>query len=273
MAEFSPIDVPLLEIDLITILNAILILVIAYLSARVISYVLTRFSERVGRYRLVVKNTIPILKWIIYGIALYNIFGSILTLTSTQLIAMATLLGAAIGFGMKDLFADAIGGIVIILEKPYQVGDKIKIGQYYGEVVDIGIRSTRLMTPDDTLVSVPNYLIFTQSVASATAGNPEMMVIIDLFIDPSSDAEFAMKILREAVMTSKYVYLPRKQRFAIFLDDFPFYRRLRAKAYVYDLRAEFEFKSDVTRRAWGEFSKNSIQAPKVTILGEGLTKQ
>jgi small-conductance mechanosensitive channel len=273
MAEFSPIDVTLPIIDLIIILNSILILVIAYISVRVISYLLTWFSERVGRYRLAVKNTIPIIKWIIYAFALYNIFGSILIFTSTQLLAIATLLGAAIGFGIKDLFADVIGGIVIILEKPYQVGDKIRIGQYYGEVVDIGIRSTRLMTPDDTLVSAPNYLIFTQTVASATAGNPEMMVIIDLFIDPSSDAELAMKILKEAVITSKYVYLPKKQRFAIFLDDFPFYRRLRAKAYVYDLRAEFEFKSDITRRAWVEFSKNGIQAPKVTILGEGVIKQ
>jgi hypothetical protein len=44
-----------------------------------------------------------------------------------------------------------------------------------------------------------------------------MMVIIDLFLDPCSDAEFAMKILKEAVMTSKYVYLPKKLRFAIFL--------------------------------------------------------
>ncbi len=67
-------------------------------------------------------------------------------------------------------------------EKPYQIGDKVKIGEYYGEVSDIGIRSTRLITPDDNLVSVPNYLIFTQAVASANAGSPEMMVVIDLFM-------------------------------------------------------------------------------------------
>lgn len=60
---------------------------------------------------------------------------------------------------MKDLFADIIGGIVITLEKPSQVGDKITMGEYYGEVVDIGLRATKFITPDDTLVSEPNYMV------------------------------------------------------------------------------------------------------------------
>jgi hypothetical protein len=171
----------------------------------------------------------------------------------------------------SHLFADIIGGIVITFEKHYQVGDKIKIGDYYGEVSDIGIRATKLVTPDDNLVSAPNYLIFTQAVASANAGAPEMMVVIDLFLD--SDAVLAMKLLKESVATSKYVYISKKRPFTVLLKDYPFYRRLRAKAYVNDLRYEFEFESEVTRRAWIEFSKNGIKAPNVNILEAGTISQ
>ncbi|MBN1763310.1 MAG: mechanosensitive ion channel [Methanomicrobia archaeon] len=268
MADTTLVDVPLKSIDLGTILSTILILIIAYLITRVIAYLLTRFSERAGEYRITVKMVIPLLKFSIYGIAIYYIAASILSLSSTQLVAFSGLLGAAIGFGLKDLFADVVGGLVITVEKPYQIGDKVTIGGYYGEVSDIGIRATRLITPDDNLVSAPNYLIFTQAVASASAGSPEMMVVIDLFIDPDSDAELGLKILKEAVVTSKYVYISKKRPFTVLLEDFPFYRRLRAKAYVYDLRYEFEFKSEVTRRTWNEFAKRGIKAPELPIMGE-----
>jgi small-conductance mechanosensitive channel len=268
--ELPQVEVPIKAIDVGTILSSILILIIAYLLARLITYILIRVSERAGGYRIAIKMVIPLLKFSIYGVAIYYIVGALLSLTSTQLVAFSGLLGAAIGFGLKDLFADVIGGLILTFEKPYQIGDKVKIGGYYGEVSDIGIRSTRLITPDDNLVSVPNYLMFTQSVASANAGSPQMMVVIDLFIDPSSDAELALRILKEAVVTSKYVYISKKRPFTVLLEDYPFYRRLRAKAYVYDLRYEFEFKSEVTRRAWHEYSQRGIKAPQLTVMSEGL---
>ena len=266
--NFPGVEVPIKPIDLGTILSSILIIIGAYLVTRIITYILIRFSERAGARRITVKMVVPLLKFAIYGIALYYILGFLISLSSTQLIAFSGLLGAAIGFGLKDLFADVIGGLIIIFEKPYQLGDKVKIGDYYGEVSDIGIRATRLVTPDDNLVSVPNYLIFTQAVASANAGSPEMMVVIDLFIDPDSDAELAMRILKEAIVTSKYVYISKKRPFTVILEDYPFYRRIRAKAYVYDLRYEFEFKSEVTRRTWKEFSKKGITAPQVNVMSE-----
>ncbi len=271
MVETDLVDVPLKTIDLGTILSVILIILLAYLLTRVIAYLLTWLAERAGGRRITVKMVLPLLKFTIYGIATYFILASILQLSSTQLVAFSGLLGAALGFGLKDLFADIIGGLIISVEKPYQIGDKVSIGGYYGEVTDIGIRATRLITPDDNLVSAPNYLIFTQAVASASSGTPEMMVVIDLFVDPDSDAVTGLEILKEAVVTSRYVYISKKRPYTVLLEDFPYYRRLRAKAYVHDLRHEFEFKSEVTRRTWREFTKQGIQAPRAPIMGEQHT--
>jgi small-conductance mechanosensitive channel len=272
MVNGTLVDVPVPAIDTGLILRSILIILLAYLLARAIAYFLTLISERAAEYRITVKMVIPLLKFSIYGIALYYVLRAVLSLSSTQLVAFSGLLGAAIGFGLKDLFADVIGGLFLVFEKPYQIGDKVKIGGYYGEVSDIGIRATRLITPDDNLVSVPNSLMFTQAVASANAGSPEMMVVIDLFIDSESEAEVALEILQEAVITSRYVYISKKRPFTVLLDDFPFYRRVRAKAYVYDLRYEFEFKSEVTRRAWKELTSRGIKAPNVPVMmSEKLT--
>jgi len=256
-AQFT--SLPFKEIGIDTIVYIIVIIIVAYLIVRVLSFVLRFISEKLPAYRHAVTMLIPLLKIIIYFTALYYVLFALVQPDITQLIAFFGLFGAALGLGLKDLFADIIGGIVIIFEKPYQIGDKITFGGYYGEVKDIGIRSTKLVTPGDSMVSVPNYLVFSQAVSSGNAGDVAMMVIIDLFIDPSCESGKAMTILKEAVVTSKYVYISKKFHYTILLEDFPYYKRIRAKAYVNDLRNEFEFKSEVTRRAWIEFRKAGIK--------------
>ncbi|MEN6442696.1 MAG: mechanosensitive ion channel domain-containing protein [Methanoregula sp.] len=254
-------ELPLKTIDPPLVLNIILVIIVAYVLTYVLSYILVHFSERISWYRSSLTMVIPLLKLLIYTIAFYYIITSVIELSLTQMVALSGLFGAAIGFGLKDLFADIVGGVVIIFEKPYQIGDKVTIGDTYGEVKNIGIRSTRIQSPSDELVSVPNFTLFSQPVTSGNAGDLAMMVVIDLFIHPDSDAERAMKILKEALVTSKYVTISKKYSYTVLLDDFPFYKRLRAKGYVNDLRLEFEFKSEVTRRAWAEFKKEGIQPP------------
>jgi small-conductance mechanosensitive channel len=253
-------------IDSGTIINVILVFVIAYVLIRIITFALFQISEQIWRYRITVKMVIPMIKFLIYSISLYHVLFNILELSSDQLVIFGGLFGVAIGFGIKDLFAGAVGGLVIMLEKPYQVGDKIKIGEYYGEVTDIGLIATKLVTPDDNLVSAPNYFIFTQAVASANAGNTEMMVVIDLFVDNGSDTVLASRILKEAVITSKYVFISDKRPVMVLVKEYPYYLRIRTKAYVNDLRYEFEFESDVTMRTLAEFTSKGITSPEMKII-------
>lgn len=269
-------SLPIKEIGIDTILYIIVIIIVAYLIVRVLSFVLRFISEKLPAYRHAVTMLIPLAKIIIYFTALYYILFALFKPDLAQLIAFFAVFGAALGLGLKSFFADILGGVVIIFEKPYQIGDKITFGNYYGEVKDIGIRSTKLVTPGDSLVTIPNELIFSQSVSSGNAGNVAMMVIIDLFIDPECDAEKAMNILKEAVITSKYVYISKKFPYTILLEDFPYYKRVRAKAYVNDLRDEFEFMSEVTRRAWIEFRKAGIRPTRYrfpkTDQGSSVTR-
>lgn len=264
-------ELSLKTIDAGLILHLVAIVVVAYLLTTLLSYILSRFSERAGVYRQLVTLFIPLLKIFIYTVALYLFITALIEPSVTQLIAFAGLFGAVVGIGLKDLFSDLAGGIVIILEKPFQIGDKVTMGNYYGEVKDIKLRSTRIQTPADELVSVPNNTIFTQSVNSGNAGDIAMMIVIDLFIDSMSDAAHAAKILKEALVTSKYVIISEQYPYTILIEDFPCYTRVRAKGYVYDLRLEFEFKSEVTRRALAEFKRSDIKLPLCYPGLEGLT--
>ena len=65
----------------------------------------------------------------------------------------------AIGLGAQDLIKNLIGGFVVLGDRPYQIGDRVRIGDADGEIVHIGLRSTKLITLDDTRITIPNAMI------------------------------------------------------------------------------------------------------------------
>ena len=254
-----------------TVLASFVIIIFAIFLSKIVTFLLTKISEMSWKYRLYLKTIIPLSKVLIYALAAYYILASVFVLSFDQLILLSGLIGAAIGFGLRNLFEDIAAGVVIVMEKTYQVGDRVQMGDYYGEVKDIGLRATRLVTPDDSLVSAPNNLVFTQSVASGNSGSSEMMATLDIYIENDADVDLAMKILREAVVTSRFVYISPTRPVVVLLNDYPFYKGLKARAYVNDLRDEFVFRSDVTRRTWNEFYKRGIKPPKAYIVNHGNT--
>lgn len=255
------------------LLNVVPMLVLAYVLARLSSALLSALADRLVAARFRVTLLIPVFKLAIYGTAFYFSFSMLFDLSANQLLALSGVLGAAIGFGLKDLLADLVGGLIIVAEKPYQIGDKVAIGDHYGEVVDIGLRSTSLVTPNDNLVTVPNYLFFNESIANGNAGAAEMLVVVEFYVDPESDAARAREIVEEAMLTSRYVYVTEDLQHEVLLDDEVHYRKVIGKAYVNDLRNEFPFRTDVTDRALKAFEREGIESPKVPSgIGDGVSQ-
>lgn len=252
-----------IDIAPLAVFWALVVLLGAYVLGQTVSAGLNAVANRFLANRFRVTTLIPLVKFLVYGLALYVVVSLLFDLSSSQLVAFSGLLGAALGLGLKDLLADVVGGLVLVAEQPYQIGDKIRVGDYYGEVVNIGIRSTQLMTPNDTLVSVPNYLFFDTSVANANAGQAEMLVTVEFYIDPESDARLARRVVEDALVSSQYVYVDDDYPVEVHISDDLHYRTITGKAYVNDLRNELRFKTDVTDRAFKEFSRQGIQSPKV----------
>lgn len=250
------------ELDPEVLLYAGLVLLGAYVLGRAVSTGLTALGDRLLTNRFRVTILVPLVKFLVYGAAIYVVLSLIFELSSTQLVAFSGLLGAALGLGLKDLLADVVGGLVLVAEQPYQIGDKISIGEHYGEVVDIGLRSTQIVTPNDTLVSVPNYHFFNESIANASAGRAEMLVTVEFYIDPRSNARLARRIVEDALLSSQYVYVDEECPVEVHVADGLHYRTLTGKAYVNDLRNELRFKTDVTDRVFEEFNRRDIGSPK-----------
>ncbi len=77
--------------------------------------------------------------------------------------------GLAIGFGAQRTIDNLFGGIMVISDKPVNIGDTCRVGEYFGSVEDIGLRSTRIRTLDRTVVSIPNGQLATMSLENFTA--------------------------------------------------------------------------------------------------------
>ena len=126
----------------------------------------------------------------------------------------------------------------------------MNIAGTYGEVTTIGLRSTRLVTLDDNLVSVPNAQVVDGQVSNANAGALDCQVVTHLYLPHDADEARAKQIAYEAAASSRYVYL--KKPIAVIVQETLDRRpalHLKVKAYVLDTRFEFLLMSDVTERA------------------------
>lgn len=242
-------------------LETLVVFGVAYLLVRGVTAALAAVAERTPARRITIKMFVPIVKLAGYGAAVYVVLGPLLDLSAAQLLAVSGLLGAAIGFGLKDLAASLIGGAVIVTERPYRVGDKVTVGEHYGEVVDIGLRATTLRTPDDTAVVVPNDTVFSSNVANANDGAPEMLVVAEVAVAPEADLGTARDVVEDALVTSPYVRVDDDHPVAVLIEDEGYYRTIRGKAYVTDLRDEEAFASDVTRRSLAAFEERGVPTP------------
>jgi small-conductance mechanosensitive channel len=143
------------------------------------------------------------------------------------------------------------------------VGDRISFGGFYGEVMKMGIRSVKLVTLDDNLVTIPNNNFLNDEVASANAGALDAMVVIPFYLSAAEDFRKARRIVAEAATTSRYVYL-NKPVVTLLRDDFlgeRFVTIVSVKAYVFDVRFEKAFITDVTERVKLAFRELGIRTP------------
>ncbi|MCW9094288.1 MAG: mechanosensitive ion channel family protein [Ignavibacteriaceae bacterium] len=230
------------------IIGSLFVLVVGFFLLKIITKILEYLAEKSARHRISYKGTIPIVRLLGWAFIFYIVIAVIIQLPFETIIAVSASLAIAIGLAAQDLVKNVIGGIMILFDRPFQVGDKIQVGDNYGEVLTIGLRSTRIVTGDDSVVSIPNSDIMTQSVSNSNSGEPNCQVVAEVYLPIDIDTVAVRDIALEVARVSKYVYLD-KQMSVLFFNEVKEKRsflKMRLKAYVMDIRYEFAFKSEMT---------------------------
>jgi len=228
-----------------------------------VTYLADSLYRRIPRRRILISQIATTLNFSIYIFGGPFLFYAILQPPREVMLAATGSIAVALGLSLKDLVASVIAGFILLFDRPFQVGDRVSFGDVYGEIESIGLRSVRLVTLDDNLVTIPNNRFMSDVVSSANAGALDMMLVFDFYIALDADIRKARDLLYEVVVTSRYAYL--KKPVNIVMTEMPVAERLaiqlRAKAYVIDVRFEKAFQTDVVLRATEAFNKHHIKRP------------
>lgn len=237
------------------------------LLARFVSRYCDRLGQSFPHQRLVIQQTGSFIRFAVYVGGTAVVVPLVLVLNDQVWLAIGGSVAVAAGFAAKDIAASFLAGLIILVDRPFQVGDRVTFGGHYGEVTHIGLRSVRLMTLDDSQVTIPNNIFLTEAVVSGNAGSVDMMVQVDLLIGIDQDLKEARRLLSEVVTTSRFTNLNRP--WAVLgsqvVEDSYLALKLTAKAYVVDARLEKAFQDDLTGRALDAFAGAGIKAPAVLI--------
>ncbi|MEM7768971.1 MAG: mechanosensitive ion channel domain-containing protein [Cyanobacteria bacterium P01_A01_bin.37] len=255
----------LAKITTIKVFQALIVVAIAYGAILIIDRIVMWLSERVPlQYRLSIKQSLPFWRALIFltsGGIILNLF---LNLSPSNVVAVTGTVAVALGFAFKDLVSSIIAGFFALFERPYQVGDRVRIGDYYGEVISFGIRGIQLKTPNDDTVTIPHVLIWTNPVSNANKGALEAQIVTDFYFDHTVNIAHINQILYRVAQTSKYTQL--QMPIVVITEEKPLGTHFRLKAYPMDARNEFIYKTDLTQRAKYMFAKYQIQYPRYTQL-------
>ena len=247
-------------ISLSKIFWAIIFAFIGYFIIRAISGILLLVSERNVKHKGTIRRILPIVKIAGWSLVVYVIISGIFQPPSETVFAFFASVGVAIGFASQDLLKNIFGGLMILFDKPFQIGDKIESGKYYGEVLEVGLRSTRVVTPDDSIVTIPNSEMMNQSISNSNNSENNCQVVAEFFLPVTTDSKRARQIAIEAAQISRYVYLnkPIFVEYSNVLVPRGSFLKMRLKAYVMDVRYEFPFQSEMTEVVLREFQKEGI---------------
>ncbi len=142
--------------------------------------------------RIFVANLLNTLLMVIIFIAAINQLG----IETTSIIAMLGAAGLAIGLSLQGSLANFAAGILVVIFKPYKVGDYIEAGSVAGTVLDIQIFSTVLKTPDNKIVIIPNGIIMKDSIVNYS-GQATRRVDIIASCGYEDDIDKVKEILRD----------------------------------------------------------------------------
>lgn len=247
------------------VLSSMVVMLAAFFALRFLRDTVDRLSGRFAARRLLFQKLATFLQFAIYISTSFAVIAMSLRLDETALALIGGTIAVAVGFSVKDLVASFIAGITIMVDRPFQVGDRVSFGGEYGDITAIGLRSVRLQTLDDNTVTIPNNKFLNDITSCGNYGALDMQVVMDFHIGADQDVLRARSIVSEAGLSSRYVYLPKPVVVLVaqVVLGSTVAVRVRLKAYVLDTKFEKAFETDVHLRVLQAFAEQRVLPPAI----------
>ena len=249
-------------------INAVFILLAAWIvSVFSQNLIQTYGAEIAERTESDLNRIIPILLVMVRYLIWFAVFLILLAnfnIDITALLAAAGIAGIALALAAQDILSNFLGGAIIAIDKPFRIGDRIRIDTFFGDVVALGPRSTRIKTLDNKMVTIPNATVTKSVVINYAMPNNTLKIRIPFSVAYGSDMErvtgILLEIAREAAEKTFWVLtVPAPCVYFREFGESSLNGQLTLWANNYDY--EWEVKDWVNRQIDRRFREEKIEMP------------
>lgn len=179
----------------------------------------------------------------------------------TPIFASAGIAGIAVALAAKDTLANFFGGISIYMDRSYKVSEYIILDSGdRGEVVEVGIRSTKIKTRDDVLITIPNSIMANSKIINQSAPKPAFRIRIDVGVAYGSDLDQVERVLEDIGVNHPGVVASpaprvRARGFGASSIDF------QLLCWVKDPRVRGRMTHDLIKEIYAAFNREKIEIP------------
>ncbi|MBI2651434.1 mechanosensitive ion channel family protein [Candidatus Woesearchaeota archaeon] len=169
--------------------------------------------------------------------------------------------GVAIAFALQTTLGNIFGGVSIILDKSIKVGDKIKLdADTMGTVMDVGLRSTKINTWDNELITIPNGKLADSKILNFIQPDPSIRIAVDFGVEYGSEAPRVRKVVLDALSKIHNV-LRKPEPQIMFMEMADFALKFRALFWVGTFDEKFQTKCVATEEIYNALRKANIGIP------------
>lgn len=149
-----------------------------------------------------------VVRYVIWFAAIMAIL-KVFNIDITPFLAGAGIAGIAVALAAQDLISNFFGGAIITVDKPFKVGDRIKADDYYGDVVSVGTRSTRIRTLDYQIVTIPNNKLTSNIIVNYSEPDEKLRITIPVTVaygtDPRRVKAILLEIAQKTIKNTDYL--------------------------------------------------------------------
>lgn len=182
------------------------------------------------------------------------------------LLAGAGVVGLALSLAAKDTLSNLIAGVLLIMDRPFQVGDRIELWSApnetgtWGDVIEIGIRATKIRNPDNLVVVVPNNEIMQRDIINYTMSGQDIRLRIPFSVAYESDIERAKVLLIQAALEVQGVK-PDPAPIVIVRGFGPSEVNLQLRVWILEARNRRRIADEITGIALSGFAREGVEIP------------
>jgi len=169
-------------------------------------------------------------------------------------------MGVGIGFGLQNIFNNLVSGLILLFERPIQLGDTVQVGQLTGNVQSIGLRSSNIRTFEGAEVLVPNGQLISNEVINWTLSDQKRRIELVIPVAYQSDPELVHRLLTAILMKHEDV-VEEPEAFVFFSEFGESSLNFTMLFWIGDYIHGRRIKSEILFQVFKTLKENNIEIP------------